>query len=100
VAVLLKVILKKLTEIVSKYFLISWGGLRLTMSPLGTSATIWPIVQAPDDECGVVGGMRIDRRNQSPRRKPAPVPLYPPQVPYDLTWNRTRPPPWECTRTL
>jgi hypothetical protein len=33
----------------------SWGGVRLTMSPLGTSATIWPIVPAPDDECGAVG---------------------------------------------
>jgi hypothetical protein len=28
-------------------FLISWGGVRL--SPLGTSATNWPIVPAPDD---------------------------------------------------
>jgi hypothetical protein len=28
------------------------------LSPLGTSATIWPIVPAPDDdECGEVGGM-------------------------------------------
>jgi hypothetical protein len=27
--------------------LVSWGGLRLR--PLGTSATIWPIVPAPDD---------------------------------------------------
>jgi hypothetical protein len=38
-------------------FLISWGGVRL--SPLGTSATVWPIVPAPDDddECGGVGEM-------------------------------------------
>jgi hypothetical protein len=28
-------------------FLVSWGGVRL--SPLGTSATNWPIVPAPDD---------------------------------------------------
>jgi hypothetical protein len=27
--------------------LVSWGGVKL--SPLGTSATIWPIVPAPDD---------------------------------------------------
>jgi hypothetical protein len=41
-----------------------WGGVRL--SPLGTSATNWPIVPAPDDddECGAVGGMRIWRRNR------------------------------------
>jgi hypothetical protein len=31
----------------SSFFLISWGGVR--MSPLGTSATIWPTVPAPDD---------------------------------------------------
>jgi hypothetical protein len=28
-------------------FLVSWGGVRL--SPLGTSATNWPIVPVPDD---------------------------------------------------
>jgi hypothetical protein len=28
------------------------------LSPLGTSATVWPIVLAPDDdECEAVGGM-------------------------------------------
>jgi hypothetical protein len=29
------------------FFLVSLGGVRL--SPLGTSANIWPIVAAPDD---------------------------------------------------
>jgi hypothetical protein len=43
-----------------------------------------------DDECGAVGGLRIGRRNRSTRRKPAPVPLCPPQIPHDLTWARTR----------
>jgi hypothetical protein len=42
------------------------------------------------DECGVVGGMRIGRGNRSTRRKHAPVPLCPPQIPHDLTWDRTR----------
>jgi hypothetical protein len=37
-----------------------------------------------DDECGAVGGMRIGRGNRSTRRKPAPVPLCPPQIPHDL----------------
>jgi hypothetical protein len=41
-------------------FLQRWGGVRL--SPLGTSATVWPIVPAPDDkEYGAVGEIRIDR---------------------------------------
>jgi hypothetical protein len=43
-----------------------------------------------NDEYGAVGGMRIRRRNRSTRRKPAPVPLCPPQIPHDLTWDRTR----------
>jgi hypothetical protein len=29
------------------FFLVSWGG--VTLTPLGTSATNWPIVPAPDD---------------------------------------------------
>jgi hypothetical protein len=58
------------------------------LSPLGTSANIWPIVQPRmiDEECGVVGGMRIGRGNRSTRGKPAPVPLCPP---HDLTWDQT-----------
>jgi hypothetical protein len=35
-----------------------------------------------DGECGAVGGMRICRENRSTRRKPAPVPLCPPQIPH------------------
>jgi hypothetical protein len=40
-------------------------------------------------EPGAVDGMRIAKGNQSTQRKPAPVPLYPPQVPHDLTWDQT-----------
>jgi hypothetical protein len=43
-----------------------------------------------DDECGPVGGMRIGRGHRRTRRKPAPTPLCPPQIPHDLTWVRTR----------
>jgi hypothetical protein len=53
------------------------------LGPLGTSATKWPIVPAPgdcDDE-EEFGGMKTGRRNRSIRRKPAPAPLYPPQIP-------------------
>jgi hypothetical protein len=57
------------------------------LSPLGTSATIWPIVPGPgdDDECGTVGGM-VGKGNQSTWRKPVPVP---PQIPYDLIQAQT-----------
>jgi hypothetical protein len=67
--------------------LVSWCGERL--SPLGTSATIWPILQAPDGRW-LVWSSRWNRRNRSTRRKPAPVPLCPPQIPRDLAWARTR----------
>jgi hypothetical protein len=67
---------------------ISWGGVRL--SPLGTSATVGLLYQPrmiDDDDYVAVGGMRIGRGNRSTRRKPAPVPLYPPQIPHDLGSN-------------
>jgi hypothetical protein len=41
-----------------------------------------------DDECGAVGGMRIGMGNRSTRKKFAPVPFCPPQIPHDLTWDR------------
>jgi hypothetical protein len=34
--------------------------------------------------------MQIGRGNQSTRRKPAPVPVCPPQIPRDLTRARSR----------
>jgi hypothetical protein len=37
-----------------------------------------------DNECGTVGVM-IDKGNRSTNRKPAAVPLCPPQIPHDLT---------------
>jgi hypothetical protein len=51
------------------------------LGPLGTAATNRPIVTAPGDyDDGEIGGM-IGRGNQSTRRKPAPIPLCPPQTP-------------------
>jgi hypothetical protein len=61
------------------------------LSPLGTSATNWPIVPVPDDtddERGAVGGMRIGRGNRSTLRKHAPLPHCPPQFPHDVNWAR------------
>jgi hypothetical protein len=42
-----------------------------------------------DDEYGAVGGMRIGRGKQSTLRKPAPAPIYSPQISHHLTWART-----------
>jgi hypothetical protein len=50
------------------------------LSPLGTAATNRPIVPAPDDYDGEIGGM-IARGNRSTRRKPAPLLLCPPTNP-------------------
>jgi hypothetical protein len=72
------------------FFLVSLGGVRL--SPLGTSATVGLLYQPRiiNDDYRAVGGMKIGRGNRSTRRKPAPVPLCPPQIPHDLTRDRTR----------
>jgi hypothetical protein len=65
------------------------------VGPLGTSAINWPIVRAPGDcEDGEIGGMKIGRGNRSARRKPAPAPLSPPQIPLDQTRARTGLPRW------
>jgi hypothetical protein len=65
-------------------------------------AVVGPIVAVPggdddeddnnngDDEYGSVDGMRIDKGNQSTQRKPAPVPLFPPQIPHGVTWDHTQ----------
>jgi hypothetical protein len=64
------------------YYYYFSDGVRL--SPLGTAASVWPIVPAPDDdddECGVIDGKRIGRGNRRTRRKPARVPFCLPQIP-------------------
>jgi hypothetical protein len=58
--------------------------------PLGTSATVGLLYQIDGDDYGAVGGMRIGRGNRSTRRKPAPLPLCPPQIPHDLGSNPGR----------
>jgi hypothetical protein len=63
------------------------GGVQL--GPLATAATNRPIVPAPGDyDDGEIGGM-IGRGNRSTRRKPAQVPLCPPQIPHAAR-TRTR----------
>jgi hypothetical protein len=59
----------------------------------------WPIVRAPDDRwwrMWTLGGMRIGRGNRSNRRKPALVPICPPQIPHDLTWVEPGPQRWDA----
>jgi hypothetical protein len=64
-------------------------GVESKLGPLGTSATYWPIVPAPGDyEDGEFRGMN-GRGNRSTRRKPAPAPLCPPQIP-QIPLDQTR----------
>jgi hypothetical protein len=68
------------------------------VGPFGTAATISPIVPAPSDyDDGEIGGMMIARENRSTRRKPAPVPLCPPQTPHALPGRGSGRPGWEAS---
>jgi hypothetical protein len=59
------------------------------MGPLGNAATNRAIVPAPGDyDGGEIVGM-IGRGNRRTRRKPAPMPLCPPQTPHAAR-TRTR----------
>jgi hypothetical protein len=75
-------------------FLIGIVGGGVQLSPHATNT---PIVPAPGDyDDGEIGGM-IGKGNRSTRRKPAPMPLCPPQTP-PAAWTRTRAAPMESQR--
>jgi hypothetical protein len=75
---------------------IVWDGVQFGL--LGTTATDRPIVPAADDDDdGEIGGMMIGRGNRSTRRKPASVPLFPPQTPHALARREPGPPLWEAS---
>jgi hypothetical protein len=75
--------------------LISIVGVESILGPLGTSATEWPIIPAPG-ECDdrEFGGINFGWENRSTRRKPAPAPLCPPQIPLARTGLEPGPPQW------
>jgi hypothetical protein len=67
------------------------------VGPLGKSATNWPTVIAPGDyEDQGFGGMMTGRGNRNNRRKSAPFPLSPPQIPHELTGCEPGPSRWEA----
>jgi hypothetical protein len=71
------------------FFILS--GVRL--NPFGTATTTGLLYQnqmIDDGDYGALGGMKIGRGNRSTRRKPAPSPLYPPQIQQEQTLARTR----------
>jgi hypothetical protein len=48
-----------------------------------TTALLYQPRMIGGGDCGEIGGMKIGRGNPSTRRKPAPAPLCPSQIPYD-----------------
>jgi hypothetical protein len=62
------------------FFIISGLGL----SPLGTATTsglLYKPQMIHEGDCGAIRGMKIGRGNRSTRRKLAPAPRCPPQIP-------------------
>jgi hypothetical protein len=67
-------------------FLISIVGFGVQTGSTWHVGHFWPIIPAPVDcEDGEFGGMKIGKGHRSTRRKPAPAPLCPPQIPLDKT---------------
>jgi hypothetical protein len=63
-------------------FFFSWGGTYVTRY----YGHFWPIVlpqMINEGDCGAIGGMKVGRGNRSTRRKPAPAPFCPTQIPLD-----------------
>jgi hypothetical protein len=78
----------------SLLFFLSFLGWSETEST-GTSATVWPIVPAPDDRVWCSKWNENWQGNRSTRRKPTPAPLCPPQIPHDPRLEYG-PPWWEA----
>jgi hypothetical protein len=66
-----------------------WGGTK-SLGTAATSGLLYKPQAIDEGDCGAIGGMKIGRGNRSTRRKPAPAPLCPPQIPHDQTRARTR----------
>jgi hypothetical protein len=54
-----------------------------TLSAAATTGLLYQPRMIGDGDCGEIGGMKIGKGNRSTRRKPAPAPLCPPQIPHD-----------------
>jgi hypothetical protein len=65
-----------------------WGGTR-SLGTAATSGLLYKRQMIDEGDCGAIAGMKIGRGDRSTRRKPAPAPLGPPQIPHDQTQART-----------
>jgi hypothetical protein len=71
-----------------RIFFILWGGTK-SLGTAATSGLLYKPQMIDEDDCGAICGMKTGRGNRSTRRKPAPAPLCPPQIPHDQTRART-----------
>jgi hypothetical protein len=69
--------------------LLGWSGTESTITEATTGLLYQPRMTIDEDECGAIDGM-IGKGNGSTRRKPTQVPLFPPQIPHNLTRARTQ----------
>jgi hypothetical protein len=72
-------------QITCFYFIIFyywWGGTK-SLGTAATSGLLYKPQNIDEDDYGAIRGMKIGRGNRSTRRKPAPAPHYPPQIPHD-----------------
>jgi hypothetical protein len=69
--------------IIITFFFYSWWGETESLGTAATTGLLYQPQMIDDDDCGEIGGMKIGRGSQSTRRKPAPVPHCPPQIPHD-----------------
>jgi hypothetical protein len=75
---------------IGMYFFII-GGVGLTSKSLGTAATsrlLYKPQMIDEDNYGATCGMMVRRGSRSTRRKSAPAPLCPLQIPHDQTRAR------------
>jgi hypothetical protein len=72
-----------------KYFFYYWWGGTKSLGTVATSGLLYKPQMIDEDDFGTTGGMKIGRGNQSTRRKPAPAPLCPLQIPHGQTRART-----------
>jgi hypothetical protein len=80
---------RKLVASASSLCFFLWGGPK-SLGTAATSGLLYKPQMRAEGDCGAIGGMKIGRGNRSTRRKPAPAPLCPPQIPHDQTRARTR----------
>jgi hypothetical protein len=59
-----------------------WGGTK-SLDTAATSGLLYKLRIIDEGDCGAIVGMKIGRGNRSTRRKPAPAPLCPPQIPHE-----------------